>query len=368
MPPESPLPGWSIGEVCTESTATRGLWPIEEGYRRRSATRGSTSPTRSPPPYHGRAGERRQLTELRAAHGVDLPEDLDQRRRVRAIAPVGDLHGDPHPLRLDRCADQRLRAFLDHDVAGDTHHLGVEPMSPTDQVGLGEHRGRRPAGRRGERSQALRSGQPCEQRRHRLQRHPVHRHPTPVDADHEVLEVGRPFHRRSRPGAAGGSTDADRSRRSSPLARTPAACRRACPSSCGTRGWGVAREPSRHGRAGSPLGSGAHRVRAMRVPARLGPHRGGRARRCARRTSPRPRDRAAPGRPSKPATPTPAAASCTSARTPGGRDRRPGRSAGRRHRRRRRARCGPIPPDRIEPRAPAARHPSRWSVDRTQTA
>ena len=118
MPPESPVPGWSMGDVCTESTATRESprsWI--DATRGRAERRVGTSeaspaaqaevdlePADRPRRLPGRRAPacRASRRTCRRVDRVELAQHLDQQRPGGAAPPVGDLHRDAEPMRARR--------------------------------------------------------------------------------------------------------------------------------------------------------------------------------------------------------------------------------------------------------------------------
>src|SRR5262245_24129537 len=102
MPPESPVPGWSVGEVCTLRTATRGFaWLMSRWYVRPAISPVPQGEDRLDPPNRIAAPEdlgarvRREGLEVRPLEAPDLSERVDQRRTGRPVPAVRDLHRDP---------------------------------------------------------------------------------------------------------------------------------------------------------------------------------------------------------------------------------------------------------------------------------
>src|SRR5919108_3322669 len=112
MPPESPVPGWSTGEVCTLITARRGAplaipvpaatsrwYAVGTEYRRRLEARlrrpqvhlGDDLPHGPSAAHDRRTGEGAKLPEGVGGERIQLLEDADEHRPAGPGAAVGHL-------------------------------------------------------------------------------------------------------------------------------------------------------------------------------------------------------------------------------------------------------------------------------------
>src|SRR5918995_7450389 len=121
MPPESPVPGWSIGDVCTAITATRGRSTLTTSVNP-AGRPFLPAPGVSPAPLeaddrlhlalhpvaaeHGLARVPAEPTQRGPVKHVQLPQNPHERRRRASPAPIGDLHRDAETGPEQRRADQ----------------------------------------------------------------------------------------------------------------------------------------------------------------------------------------------------------------------------------------------------------------------
>src|SRR4051794_22381366 len=141
IPPESPVPGWSIGDVCTDRIAARGsalnVWAMRSGNLQWGCSTcadlwGGTLPRLRLFPGKGEdrldrggravaAAEGRPPGRTEAAAGdrweePELVERLDGGGSGGAVPAVVDLHRDADAGAPGEDAVERLRAFLHHEV------------------------------------------------------------------------------------------------------------------------------------------------------------------------------------------------------------------------------------------------------------
>src|SRR6185436_20506252 len=226
IPPESPEPGWSRGDVCRLTTAILGAWPagrpsaasstvpgsltmpMQESYGRgpRMKRRRSGGPASQPEPdleppdgpaaaEHGRRRQGRQPGALFFVQDAEQVERPDQRGGGGPVAPVVDPHGDPDPCVQDGRAVQALGPHLAHEAGDRGHQQRVRTAPPGDEVGGRPHGGDGPGGALAESAEPLGPREPREQRRHAAQRQAVDRGAAPVDPDHRSFDAGGRTHR-----------------------------------------------------------------------------------------------------------------------------------------------------------------------------
>src|SRR3954467_14040055 len=162
IPPESPVPGWSIGDVCTDRIAARGSslsvwamrsWSLRWGvasacggtlprlrlFPRKGEARGDRG-GRAVAAEEGRPPGRTEAAASARGEESQLVERLDRGGSGGPVSAVVDLHGDPDAGASRKDAVERLGALLHDQVGRGLHHDGVVALAAADHVWLGLRR------------------------------------------------------------------------------------------------------------------------------------------------------------------------------------------------------------------------------------
>src|SRR4051812_44123509 len=161
IPPESPVPGWSIGDVCTDRIAARGSslsvwamrsWSLQWGvasacggtvprlrlFPRKGEARGDRG-GRAVAAEEGRPPGRTEAAASARGEESQLVERLDRGGSGGPVSAVVDLHGDPDAGASRPDAGERPRALPPDEGGGGPPHDGVGPPAAARPVWLRPH-------------------------------------------------------------------------------------------------------------------------------------------------------------------------------------------------------------------------------------